>query len=52
MQPPPGHDRAHAPGGLEAERERLWSVEGIPVGEQHQAILQGVADRFDIETPW
>ena len=52
MAPPPGHDQAHAPGALEAERERLWSVEGIPVGEEHLAILQRVADELDMETPW
>lgn len=52
MAPAPGLERAHAPGALEAERERAWSVEGIPVGEEHLATLQGVADKLDIETPW
>jgi LDH2 family malate/lactate/ureidoglycolate dehydrogenase len=59
MQPPPGHERAYAPGGIEAERERLWSVEGIPVGDEpawggasHLEILQKVAAELDIETPW
>ena len=37
---------------FEAERERRWSTEGIPVGEQHRQVLQGVADELNIEPPW
>lgn len=52
MDPAPGLGEAHAPGALEAERERRWSTEGIPVGEQHRQVLQGVADELSIEPPW
>ena len=52
MQPAPGHERADAPGGLEYERERVWSRDGIPVGEHHQETLEGVAADLGIPTPW
>ena len=52
MQPAPGHDRADAPGGLEHERERTWSRDGIPVGDRHRETLEKLAADLGIPTPW
>lgn len=51
-RPAPGYDRADAPGGLEWERERLWAVEGIPVGTEHQKALEDAAKEVEIAVPW
>ncbi|GAA2104895.1 Ldh family oxidoreductase [Microlunatus panaciterrae] len=40
------------PGGVEAARERAWTTEGIPVGEQHQHRLETVAEAFGLTVPW
>lgn len=52
MEPAPGFERAHSPGGLEAEREQRWRVAGIPVGEEHQEVLERIAAKVNIELPW
>ncbi len=52
LQPAPGLDRADAPGGLEHEHEREWVREGIPVGEEHQEILEKAGTDLGLPTPW
>ncbi len=52
MRPFPGCDRADLPGGLEAEREREWAVEGIPIGRRHQTALEQIAMELDVPTPF
>ncbi|MBI3911947.1 MAG: Ldh family oxidoreductase [Armatimonadetes bacterium] len=52
MRPLPGYDRALLPGHLEWEREREWAVVGVPVGKEHQEILQKVARELGVEKPW
>jgi L-2-hydroxycarboxylate dehydrogenase (NAD+) len=52
LQPLEGFDRAVLPGGVEADRERLFGLEGIPVGVAHRQRLQGLADALGLEAPW
>jgi LDH2 family malate/lactate/ureidoglycolate dehydrogenase len=52
MRPFPGYERADLPGGLEAERERQWAVEGIPVGVRHQEALTRVGAEMGVPTPF
>lgn len=52
LEPQQGYDASHMPGGIEAEREAAWRVEGVPVGERHQQRLQELADEFGLTPPW
>ena len=52
LEPLPGYDATHMPGGLEAEREAAWRTEGIPVGERHRQRLQTIADELGLAPPW
>ncbi|MCC6445196.1 MAG: Ldh family oxidoreductase [Armatimonadetes bacterium] len=52
LQPLSGFDRACLAGTLEWEREREWSVIGVPVGQQHRARLQRVADELGAAVPF
>jgi len=42
----------YLPGGIEAERQRLFSVDGIPVGPDHRDRLQQIADELGVRSPW
>ena len=44
--------RSYLPGGLEAERERRYREAGVPVGAEHQAVLEALAEEFGLEVPW
>ena len=48
----PGFDACYLPGGIEAERERQYRRDGIPVGEAHQRGLEDLARELDLEIPW
>jgi len=48
MQPLPGHERAELPGAPEARRESDYSVQGIPLGTRHRAVLDKVAQELGI----
>jgi LDH2 family malate/lactate/ureidoglycolate dehydrogenase len=52
MQPMPGYEKASLPGVLESEREADWGISGIPVDENHMAILSDVAAEFGVELPF
>ncbi|MBM3239632.1 Ldh family oxidoreductase [Candidatus Poribacteria bacterium] len=52
MQPFPGYDRTDLPGGLEWDREQLWSKEGIPLGKEHQRGLEDIAVQLAVPVPW
>jgi LDH2 family malate/lactate/ureidoglycolate dehydrogenase len=52
MQPFAGTERANLPGRLEWERQRQWSVEGVPVGSRHRQELNAVAAEFGVPVPW
>lgn len=44
--------QAYLPGGIEAEREQSYRVEGVPVGEEHQAVLAAAAAELGVAVPW
>lgn len=52
MQPMPGYEKATLPGVLEAQREQDWMHSGIPVSQEHRAVLMKAADEFEIELPF
>ena len=52
LNPLEGFDAAYLPGGVEAERERRYRKEGIPVGQEHQQRLEELAEELGITTPW
>ncbi|MBI2191053.1 MAG: Ldh family oxidoreductase [Planctomycetes bacterium] len=52
LKPLPGYDRADLPGNLEWEREREWRRTGIPLGPDHLALLEGVARKLRVPTPF
>jgi L-2-hydroxycarboxylate dehydrogenase (NAD+) len=51
MIPLPGLDQALLPGAIEAERERRFAREGIPIGAAHAATLRELADRYTLASP-
>jgi len=44
--------QAYLPGGVEAERERAYRSDGIPVGEEHRALLGAAAAELGVTVPW
>lgn len=40
------------PGALEAERERAYRAEGVPVSKRHQAAIEAAAARFGVSSPF
>ncbi len=44
--------QSYLPGGIEAERERSFGADGIPLGEEHREALQTVAAEFGVAVPW
>jgi len=49
MIPAPGYDQANLPGTLEYQREKEWAQIGIPIGVDHQSILNVVANKIGLE---
>lgn len=45
-------EQSYLPGGIEAQREQSFRMDGIPVGEEHRERLEGVAAEFGIPVPW
>ena len=52
LKPLDGFDASHLPGGIEAERERSWRAEGVPVGTRHRERLEKLAGELGIQVPW
>jgi LDH2 family malate/lactate/ureidoglycolate dehydrogenase len=52
LAPLEGFERAHLPGGPEAERERDYREAGIPMGSRHQERLENLAEELGMEVPW
>lgn len=52
LKPFAGSGRSYLPGGLEAERERSYREEGIPIGAEHRATLEALAQDFGLAVPW
>ena len=48
----PGFDRSLMPGGIEADLERRYRVEGIPVGPEHRQRLEDIAKDLGTAAPW
>jgi LDH2 family malate/lactate/ureidoglycolate dehydrogenase len=52
MTPIPGQNAARLPGGLEAERDRAYRRDGIPIGTHHQERLEALAKELSLSVPW
>ena len=52
LEPLDGFERSQLAGGPEAERERLYRMEGIPIGPEHQQALNELAAISGIEPLW
>lgn len=42
----------YLPGGVEAARAREARAEGVPVGDEHRALLERAAAEFGVPVPW
>ncbi len=51
MAPLPGF-RSFLPGGPEAEKERRYEREGIPLAKEHRASLAALAVELNVPPPW
>ena len=51
MQPLPGMTGAYLPGGIEWERTQESLEEGIPIGSEHAALLEELAQRYGLASP-
>jgi LDH2 family malate/lactate/ureidoglycolate dehydrogenase len=49
LEPMPGYQAAHLPGGPEWLRERLWADVGPPIGEQHREQLEAVGRELGVD---
>ena len=52
LKPLPGHPPAVLPGGMEWQRERECSEQGIPVGPAHQGALETLAGELGLGSPF
>ncbi len=52
LKPFDGSGRSYLPGGPEAERERAYRREGVPVGAEHRGVLEALAAEFGLGVPW
>lgn len=52
LAPIEGLDEAFLPGGIEAEREKAYRREGIPLNDDHQRDLAELAEELELELPW
>lgn len=52
LQPLPGFNETHVPGGIEAARDRQFRQEGVPVGKWHQEELEKLAEELGLPVPW
>lgn len=52
LTPLNGFNRSLLPGGIEAECERRYRAEGVPVGAKHQERLEQMARTLGLQPPW
>ena len=51
LRPMAGTDAAALPGTLEWRREREWREMGLPIPDDHRALLEAIAVELDIDPP-
>jgi L-2-hydroxycarboxylate dehydrogenase (NAD+) len=51
LQPMPGYEASHLPGGLEWERERLWAESGPPLTARHLERLAALGQELQVPCP-
>ena len=51
LEPFPGFERAELPGGLEWQREKDYSRDGIPVSDDHRQALEKLAAELGVDSP-
>lgn len=52
LTPVPGSSGSYLLGGPEAAKQIAYATEGIPVGPEHQQLLEDVAAEFAVALPW
>ena len=52
LKPIAGVSEARHSGGIEADRERQYRGEGVPVSPDHQKIFNTVGSEYGIDVPW
>lgn len=52
LTPIPGASGSYLPGGLEAAKEADYLANGIPVGQDHQHLLEQAATELGVPVPW
>jgi L-2-hydroxycarboxylate dehydrogenase (NAD+) len=52
LTPVPTSSGSYLPGGPEAAKETAYLADGIPVGAEHQRLLEDVAAEFAVAVPW
>ena len=52
LQPIAGTEGAFLPGGVEAEREKAYRVEGVPLSQDHENALRKVSEELGVALPW
>ena len=52
LMPLEGFSESFLPGGIEAVRTQRYGVEGVPVGVEHRARLEALAQELQIDVPW
>lgn len=52
LEPLEGTEGAFLPGGIEAQREKHYRAEGVPLGESHQQKLEKLAEELHLPLPW
>lgn len=52
LTPVPTSSSSYLPGGPEAAKEAAYLADGIPVGTEHQQLLEDVASEFAVAVPW
>ena len=52
LQPVVAGEQSYLPGGVEADRERRYRAQGVPIGERQQGVLAEAAAELGVDVPW
>jgi LDH2 family malate/lactate/ureidoglycolate dehydrogenase len=52
LQPIENYNESLLPGAIEVKREREYREKGVPIGENHRARLEDIANYLGIEAPF